>query len=125
MIFDRWVEMTPEEFLEKHNIIADIPLNQWVDKSKMTDDEKKNVEGWEKAGGYLKILDFKEACQIWWDEHPERHEDFMGLPNFNAEIFEEITGIRVDKERETIKIGDIEYDKKEVEERLRDIKPVK
>jgi hypothetical protein len=96
-IFNTWIDMTHEEFNQKHNIYMDIPLNRWVYKEDMTDTEKNEVSGWETMGGYLKTLPFKEACQIWWDENPSRHDDFLNLPAFNSEIFKEITGIDVEK----------------------------
>jgi hypothetical protein len=92
-IFNTWVDMTHGEFNQKHNIYMDIPLNRWINKEDMTDTEKNEVKGWETMGGYLKTLPFKEACQIWWNENPDRHDDFLNLPNFNPEIFKEITGI--------------------------------
>ena len=101
--------MTHEEFNEKYNIRANIPLNRWVNKNDMTEEEKSNVEGWEQMGGYLKTLDFKEACQIWWKENPDRHNDFLELPNFDAEIFKEITGIEIEGK---------EYTMSEIEEAL-------
>jgi hypothetical protein len=93
-IFNTWVNMTPEEFGQKYNIYADIPLNRWVD---IQDIEKPTVEE-TKMGGYLKTLHFKEACQIWWKDNPQRHQDFLSLPNFDAKIFKEITGIDVEKQ---------------------------
>jgi len=99
-VFNQWVEMTNEEFKDKYNIYAVLPLNRWVDSKDMTDTEKSEVSGWETMGGYLKTLPFKEACQIWWNENPERHKDFLELPNFNADIFKEITGIDVNVEDE-------------------------
>lgn len=89
--------MTHEEFNKKYNIYADIALNRWVDKEDMSEEEKKTIQGWEATGGYLKTLNFKVACQIWWKENPDRHEDFLSLPAFNAEIFKAITGIDVEK----------------------------
>jgi hypothetical protein len=93
-IFNTWVNMTPEEFSQKYNIYADIPLNRWVD---IQDIENPTVEQTQ-IGGYLKTLDFKEACQIWWNENPKRHQDFLSLPAFNAKIFKEITGVDVEKQ---------------------------
>lgn len=89
--------MTHEEFNEKYKIYSDIPLNRWIDKSEMTDEEKNKNKGWKQRGGYLKTLPFKEACQIWWDENPDRHQDFLSLPNFDPAIFKEITGIDVER----------------------------
>jgi len=88
--------MTQEEFKDKYNIHADIPLNRWISKEDMTEEEKSEVDGWETMGGYLKTLPYKEACQIWWQENPDRHDDFLELPNFDPEIFKEITGIDVE-----------------------------
>ena len=90
-IFNQWVDMTHEEFENKYNIYADIPLNKWIEEKDVPEDEL--TPEIKQMGGYLKTLDFKEACQIWWKEHPERHDDFLKLPNFSSTIFEEITGI--------------------------------
>ena len=68
----------------------------------MTNEEKKKNKGWEEMGGYLKTLPFKEACQIWGNENPDSHQDFLNLPHFNADIFKEITGIDVSKTEDKI-----------------------
>ena len=99
-VFNSWIDITPEEFEEKYNIYADLPLNRWVYKEDMTDTEKSEVEHWDTMGGYLKTLDFKEACKVWWSENEDRHKDFLELPNFDTKIFEEITGIDVNTEDE-------------------------
>jgi hypothetical protein len=113
-LFNKELDITVEEFYDEYDISADIPLNRWIDSEDMTEAEKKEVKGWETMGGYLKTLEYKEACKIWWKENPSEHERFTSLPEFNAAIFEEITGIKVG-EKETIKIGEHEYDKAEVE----------
>lgn len=122
-LFNTWVDMTQEEFQEKYNIYADIPLNRWVDKNDMTDKEKAEVDGWETMGGYLKTLEFKEACQIWWSENPDRHEDFTSLPAFNPEIFKEITGIDVNQSG-TVEINGKKYRKEDVDKRLAELEPI-
>ena len=94
-IFNVQTDISFEDFNEKYNISADIPLNRWINKEDMSEEEKKSVNGWETMGGYLKTLPFKEACQIWWKENPNDHQRFLDLPYFNPDIFEEITGIRV------------------------------
>ena len=94
-LFNRELDMTVSEFNKAYDISADIPLNTWINKDDMTDEEKKYVSGWETMGGYLKTLDFKEACRIWWKENPSKHNRFLTLPGFDADIFEEITGINV------------------------------
>ena len=99
-IFNQWVEMTHKEFEDKYNIYADIPLNKWIDDTDMTEQEIKDFPQAKQMGGYLKTLEFKEACQIWWNENPERHKDFLELPNFSTDIFKEITGIDINQEDE-------------------------
>jgi hypothetical protein len=106
-IFNQWVEMTNDEFEEKYSIYADIPLNRWVDSSDMTEQEIKDFPEAKQIGGYLKTLPFKEACVVWWNEHPERHKDFLELPHFNKDIFFEITGINVDEEVEEMTMDEV------------------
>ena len=51
------------------------------------------------TGGYLKVLDESECSQIWWDELDNSQKEIIkSIPNFNESIFEEITGIKVDKQ---------------------------
>ena len=92
-IFNQWVDMTQVEFEDKYDIYADIPLNRWVSDTNMTKEEIKEFPEAKQMGGYLKALEYKEACQLWWNENPERHKDFLELPNFTPVIFKEITGI--------------------------------
>jgi hypothetical protein len=122
-VFNTWVDMTHEEFLNKYNIYANIPLNRWVNKGDMTDKEKSEVDGWEEMGGYLKTLDFKEACQIWWSDNPDRHDDFTSLPAFNPEIFKEITGIDVNQP-ETIEINGKKYRREDVDKTLAELEAI-
>ncbi len=96
-LFNKELDMTAEEFYDKYSLYADIPLSRWVDKEKMNEEEKKTVKGWETMGGYLKTLEYKEACQVWWNENTDEHERFLSLPGFDSEIFKEITGIDVEK----------------------------
>ena len=71
-------------------------LNKWVGLSSMTDQEKSDHPGCETCGGYLKTYGYKEAWKNAWDEMIEsEHESVKALPNFDSDIFYEITGIRV------------------------------
>ena len=93
----------------------------------MTEQEKKEQADFHVRGGYLKTYEWEEAWANYWrDSDQEEKDKVLNLPNFDPEIFKEITGIDVGKSnKETIEIGGIEYDKNEVEKRLKDIKPVK
>jgi hypothetical protein len=69
---------------------------EWISSSDMTDEEKKQHPEHETTGGYLKVLDESECGQIWWDGLTDKEKDVIkALPNFNADIFKEITGVDV------------------------------
>jgi hypothetical protein len=70
--------------------------NWWIYSENMTEEEKKNNPTFETTGGYLKTVDFKTACEIMWNNlDTEDKQSVLNLPNFSADIFEKITGIRV------------------------------
>ena len=101
-------------------------LCEWIAEEDMTKEEKEeHKEEYKVTGGYLKVYDYKEAFKKSWDNTtPEDRAKTKLLPNFDAAIFEEISGIKIDAV-ETIKIGEVEFDKAEVERRLKDLKPIK
>jgi hypothetical protein len=74
----------------------DFDLCEWVNENKMTDEEKEKYPEYKVTGGYLKTYEYKEAWQKAWDEaSDEEKQKTLELPNFDADIFEEITGINV------------------------------
>lgn len=67
----------------------------------MSDEEKEAHPEHEITGGYLKNLDFKVACKIMWENlSAEDKQAVKEIPNFDANVFEEITGIFVGKQHE-------------------------
>ena len=69
---------------------------QWVYSDKMTEEEKEQHPEYEATGGYLKKYDKSERNQLWWDSLSDYEKNVIkSLPNFDAEIFKEITGIDV------------------------------
>lgn len=78
-------------------LLNQIPKNVvWIDSKNMTDEEKEQHPEYEVAGGYLKILDESECRQSWWDSLSEEAKDTIkAIPNFDEEIFEKCTGIKV------------------------------
>ena len=117
-LFEKELDMTVKEFYDKYDISMNIPLNTWVDKSDMTDTEKSEISEWETMGGYLKTIDFKEACVKWWNDNPNDHERFLTLPNFDATIFKDITGIEVDLKEESIEIDGEKYTVSQIKKAL-------
>lgn len=74
----------------------------WVDASDMTDKEKEQNPHYEATGGYLKTFSYKEMCQTGWSKDSDWNKlKFFHLPNFDLDIFFEITGIdaKADYER--------------------------
>ena len=73
-----------------------LELVVWVEESMMTEEEKAEYPSYKTTGGFLKEIDYKEMWAIFWrTTSEENRRKVMGLPNFDAGIFEEITGISV------------------------------
>jgi hypothetical protein len=90
--FRDWRDSEARYLLNKiqHNVL------EWIWFDDMTDEEKEQYPEYETTGGYLKELDESECDQIWWNSLSEREKDIIkALPNFDADIFKEITGIDV------------------------------
>ncbi len=75
--------------LNKHALV----LTRWIE---YTEEEKKESVIRQCIGGYLKTFTYKEACSNWWSKYTDDEKRIiMTIPNFDADIFEEITGIDV------------------------------
>ena len=80
--------------------LNNIPMNvvEWIYENDMTNEEKENHPEYKTTGGYLKVLDETECAQMWWDNaNEEVKQCILDLPNFDACIFKECTGIDVNK----------------------------
>ena len=76
-------------------------LNKFIYTCDMTDEEKENNPDYETLGGYLRKMTYKEAWKHSWNNaNKENRKLVLKLPNFDNEIFKEITGIDVCKELE-------------------------
>lgn len=100
MLFNKPSDWTYRDWLESEakRLLNTIPKNvvKWICSENMTDNEKAEHPTHETTGGYLKILDESECGQIWWDGLSEYNRHIIrSLPNFDAAIFEECTGIKV------------------------------
>ena len=79
-------------------LLSSIPKGvvEWVPLYDMTDEEKALYPTYKTTRGYLKILDDSECAQLWWDcLCEEDRQVIFDLPNFDADIFKECTGINV------------------------------
>jgi hypothetical protein len=72
----------------------------WTSYDTATDEEKEtHKQEIEISGGFLKTLDYKEAWRLAWDKvGKEEHEKLLKLPNWDNEVFKEITGIDAEAE---------------------------
>ena len=77
-----------------------VPSNLvWVEFAQMTDEEKESYPAAKATGGYLRKIPDDELAVIrneWWARlSPDEKDEILKLPNFNKEIFKEITLIDV------------------------------
>ena len=75
-------------------------LTVWVPYDTATEEERREYKKEiETSGGFLKTLEYKEAFRLAWDKaDKEEHKKLLALPNWNNEIFKEISGIDAEEE---------------------------
>ena len=75
-------------------------LTVWVSHDTATDEEKEAYKKEiETCGGFTKAIPYKEAFRIAWNKaNKEDHKKLLKLPNWNNEIFKEISGIDAEAE---------------------------
>ena len=100
-LFNKPSEWTYEDWLNSkaRYLLNQIPgdVLKYIYLSDMTDEEKAAHPEAETTGGYLKILDNSECAVIWWCGLSGRQKAVItAIPNFDKEIFKQITGIDVD-----------------------------
>ena len=102
MLFNKPSDMTYREWMDSdaRYLLNQIPKDvvEWVYEEDMTDEEKATHPTYETTGGYLKVLDESECGQLWWGSLSDRRKEIIkAIPNFDAEIFFQCTGVRVDE----------------------------
>ena len=74
-------------------------LIEWVPERDMTDEEKESNPTYDTTGGYLKVYNYKEAFQASYNRATREEQlKIKELPNFDADKFYQISGIRIDEE---------------------------
>ena len=90
--FEQWFNCRARRLL---NEIDDCPL-EYVYLSDMTDEEKAAHPEAETTGGYLRKRTTADNARKWWEGlSADDRNVILSLPNFDAAIFKEITGIDV------------------------------
>ena len=78
-------------------------LTEWVKLCDMTNKEKTDNKTCETTGGYLKVYEYKEAWKIAWNKATSEGKQLLyDLPNFDSEVFKEISGIDIEQKRKIV-----------------------
>lgn len=101
MLFNKISDWTYEDWMKSdaYRILVQMPMDvlTYVTWDQMTEEEKMEHPESETTGGYLKQEEMANR-QDWWDSLSHRYkETILSIPNFDRDIFLEITGIDVDK----------------------------
>ena len=98
-LFDKPSGMTVREWerSEAVGIMGNLlDLCLWIPAHAMSEEEKKSNPKYETTEGYLKTITIKEAwANMWGNLSEEKKAVFTSLKNFDAAIFEQLTGIKV------------------------------
>ena len=100
-LFNKPSDWTYQDWLnsDARYILMDCPSNvlSWIWEDDMTDEEKEQHPEYSVTGGFLKHIEKETGRQMWWDGLSDRNKTIvMNLPNFDKDIFKEITGIDVE-----------------------------
>ena len=100
-LFNKPSDWTYQDWLnsDARYILMDCPSNifSWIWEDDMTDEEKEQHPEYSVTGGFLKHIEKETGRQMWWDGLSDRKKTIvMNLPNFDKDIFKEITGIDVE-----------------------------
>lgn len=101
LVFNKMCERDEWETKEKPDFIY-FDLIDWINEEDMTDEEKRKYPEYKTTGGYLKKYEYKEAFQKSFNELSSKEKkrqvkQLKALPNFDKDIFFEISGIDIDK----------------------------
>ena len=94
-MFNKPTNLTWDEINHPH--FMKFYLCKWISENEMTDKEKIDDPDFYVRDGYLKTFTYQEAwANFWKDTDKENRQKFLNLPNFDAQIFKDITGIDVE-----------------------------
>ena len=101
-MFDKSTDWTIDEWRGSaaYKILRCIPreIVEWISCEDMSDEEKEKYPSYKTTGGYLKVLDERDAVQDYWNGLSEYDKQkIYDLPNFDREIFKQCTGIEVEE----------------------------
>ena len=100
LLFNKPSDWTIQDWIvsEARHILLNCPSNRliWVSANKMTNEEKEQHPEYIKTGGFLRYINEESERQLWWDKLSDQEKKIiLEIPNFDKDIFKEITGIDV------------------------------
>lgn len=102
MVFNKPTNMTRLEFrrLPAFSLLYyNLNLIEWIPLCLMTDEEKQHHPDCDALGGYYRVNEYKTAFRNMWNTFTDEEKmTVRDLPNFDADVFKEITGIDVNNE---------------------------
>ena len=102
LLFNKFSNWTYQDWIlsEARNLLNQMPSNvlEYRKFYDMRDDDKKEHPEAEVTGGYLKKVSISMCRTIWWHILSEDEKAIIkAIPNFDKEIFKEITGIDIEE----------------------------
>lgn len=98
-MFNKPSNWTEQDFLNSkaHSLLCEVDTKLWVPEHAMSDEEKSQHKGWKTAEGFYRDIPFKQAfTDKWRNWSAENREAFTSLPNFDWQVFTDITGVEKD-----------------------------
>ena len=98
MLFNKESNMTWDDWYSHpaYRASSRLKVVEWRYWDEMTESERSKNKDAETCGGYLKKYGYKEAwANLWKNLDDDEKTSFKTLPNFDASIFEDITGIKI------------------------------
>jgi hypothetical protein len=94
--FNKPCKITDWNNATKPNFIYNVNVTLWIEWSAMTDKEKEDNKNAFVTDGYLKVIPYKKAwANAYKDATEEDIKLLKALPNFDVDVFFEITGIKI------------------------------
>jgi hypothetical protein len=97
-LFNNPTDMTYDEFKKSkaYSLLCQVDTKKWLSSSEMTDEQKRLRPHHEVQGGMIIDVPFSVAFSEQWETWTAKERsEFTNLPNFDADIFFEITGVKI------------------------------
>ncbi len=95
-VFNRSCDRKVWDEIEKPRFIYELILNEWICFANMSEEEKITYPKAYVCNGYLKTFNPKDSWINAYNKSSIEDVDLLkALPNFDADVFEEITGIKI------------------------------